>query len=87
MLTVPITGVGPFTYPWFLNGITLPDATAASYGLASATAATAGAYTVHFTNSAGATTIAAGTVTIGGGVQSPAHESPHGFCPKRSLAV
>jgi len=66
VLTVPITGVGPFTYQWFLNGLTIPGATAASYALASVTAANAGAYGVRVANAAGATTVAAGTVTVAG---------------------
>lgn len=66
VLTVPITGVGPFTYQWFLNGLTLPGATSASYSLASVTAANAGAYSVRVANSAGATTVAAGTVAVSG---------------------
>jgi choice-of-anchor C domain-containing protein len=66
VLTVPITGVGPFTYQWFLNGLTLQGATAATYSLASVTASNAGTYSVRVANSAGASTIAAGSIAVSG---------------------
>lgn len=66
VLTVPISGVGPFTYQWFLNGIALSGATSASYSLASVTAANVGTYSVRVTNSAGSSTIAAGSVAVSG---------------------
>ncbi|MSU23907.1 MAG: DUF642 domain-containing protein [Opitutus sp.] len=66
VLTVPITGVGPFSYLWFLNGIAISGATSASYSLASVTAANVGTYSVRVTNSAGSSTIAAGSVAVSG---------------------
>ena len=66
LLTVPISGVGPFTYQWFLNGLAIQGATAASYSLASVTAANSGTYSVRVGNSAGNTTIAAGSVAVSG---------------------
>ena len=45
-----VSGDGPFTYQWQLNGVNLAGATSATYGLASASVANAGTYTVVVTN-------------------------------------
>ena len=66
ILTVPISGVGPFTYQWLLNGIAISGATSATYSVPRITAANAGSYSLRVGNSAGTTTIAAGSVTVAG---------------------
>lgn len=66
ILTVPISGVGPFTYQWLLNGVAISGATSATYSVPRVTAANAGNYSLRVGNSAGTTTIAAGSVTIAG---------------------
>lgn len=63
-LTVTVTGVGPFTYQWFLNGTQIAGAISANYYIASASSTNAGTYSVRATNAAGTTTINAGTVTV-----------------------
>ncbi|MCX6951135.1 MAG: PQQ-binding-like beta-propeller repeat protein, partial [Verrucomicrobia bacterium] len=63
-LTVAATGQSPLTYQWKKDGIALPGATTATYTVASATAATAGSYTVTVTGPQGTLTSAAGVVTV-----------------------
>jgi hypothetical protein len=65
VLPISITGTGPFSYQWFLNGNAIAGATSNPYVIDSLTAAAAGAYTVRVTNPAGAQTFTAGTVAVG----------------------
>jgi len=56
-LSVTVTGAGPFTYQWYLNGTAIAGATGSTY-----TATVAGSYTVTVTNAAGTVTSAAAVV-------------------------
>jgi len=56
-LSVTVTGTGPFSYQWYLNGTAISGATGSAY-----TATTAGSYTVAVTNAAGTVTSAAAVV-------------------------
>lgn len=64
VLSVIASGTGPFTYQWSKDGAPISGATASTYFVASASAATAGSYTVAVANSGGgATTTAPAIVT------------------------
>ncbi|MCF7763615.1 MAG: immunoglobulin domain-containing protein [Verrucomicrobia bacterium] len=63
-LSVAASGTDPITYQWQLNGSDIAGATAASYSVASAQSADAGAYTVVVTNPVGSVTSATATVTL-----------------------
>ncbi|MES2696294.1 MAG: LamG-like jellyroll fold domain-containing protein [Verrucomicrobiota bacterium] len=63
-IPIPVTGTGPFTYQWFLNGTLIQGATANPYVVNSVTAATAGTYTVRVNGPAGNQTFTAGTLTV-----------------------
>ncbi len=62
---VSATSALPLSYQWQRNGTAIPGATTAVLGIARATAADAGSYTVVVSTSAGAVTSAAATLTIG----------------------
>jgi hypothetical protein len=62
--SVVATGSAPLTYQWSKDGVAISGATAASYALASTTAANAGSYTVLITNSVGSVTSAPATLTV-----------------------
>lgn len=64
-LSVTATGQGTFTYQWYKDGSALAGANAASYSVASATAANAGSYTVVITNAQGSVTSVPATVAVG----------------------
>ena len=66
ILSVPLTGVGPFTYQWYLNNVIISGATSGTYSLPRLTTANAGTYSVRVTNSAGSSTIDMGSVTVSG---------------------
>jgi hypothetical protein len=51
VLSVAVSGTGPFTYQWYLNGTAVSGATASTYK-----ATSPGGYTVSVTNSVGSTT-------------------------------
>jgi hypothetical protein len=57
-LSVSVTGTGPFTYQWYLDGGAITGATAAAY-----TATAPGSYTVSVTNSAASVTSSAAVVS------------------------
>lgn len=57
-LSVTVSGAGPFTYQWYLNGSAIAGATAATY-----TATADGTYTVTVTNSAATVTSSAAVVS------------------------
>lgn len=60
-----VTATAAATYQWYRNGVALPGATTPTYSIRAAAAAThAGTYTVVATNSVGATTSTAATLTI-----------------------
>jgi hypothetical protein len=56
-LEVFAAGVGTLSYQWFKNGVSISQATSASYLLASAKATDAGTYTVKISSSAGGGTV------------------------------
>ncbi len=62
VLSAAATGTAPLTYQWRKDGVAIADATAATYTVASATAATAGRYTVDVTNGVGGTATSATAV-------------------------
>ncbi len=63
-LTVEIAGTAPFTYQWFKDNTAIAGATAATFTLARATAADAGAYHVVVTNAAGNARSPAATISV-----------------------
>ncbi len=63
VLSVAATGTGPFTYQWRFDGTPIAGATSATYIVASATAATAGSYTVAVTSNGGTTISAPAVIT------------------------
>jgi outer membrane protein assembly factor BamB/subtilisin family serine protease len=62
--TLSVTANNAGTYQWFKNGVALVGATGATYTGATATAASAGNYTVVVTGNAGSVTSAAAIVTV-----------------------
>jgi hypothetical protein len=62
--SVSATGSSPLAYQWLLNGADLPGATTATLAIASASLTNAGSYTVVVTNSFGAVTNLAGTLSV-----------------------
>jgi hypothetical protein len=63
--SVSATSALPMSYQWQRNGVAIPGATTAVLGLARATAAEAGSYTVTVSTSAGSVTSSAAVLTIG----------------------
>jgi uncharacterized delta-60 repeat protein len=63
-LSVTASGVGPFSYQWFKDGVLLNGATNATLTLANVSSANAGNYTVRVTNSFGSVTTSAATLTV-----------------------
>lgn len=66
ILTVPVTGIGPFTYQWFLNNSPISGAVNGTYSLPRLTSAHAGTYRVNVTNSAGTTSVNMGSIDVSG---------------------
>ncbi|HKQ75856.1 MAG TPA: pectinesterase family protein [Blastocatellia bacterium] len=62
--TVAAEGSSPLSYQWRKDGVIIPGATAATYAIASANAADAGAYTVTVTNAAGGATSDPAVLTV-----------------------
>jgi beta-galactosidase len=62
--SVGVSGSGPFSYQWQLNGSNLPGANAATYDIFQVQSSNVGSYTVVVTNPAGSVTSAAATLTI-----------------------
>lgn len=62
--TVVATGTPAPTYQWQKSGVNIAGATSATYTIASATLADAGAYTVVVTNPAGTVTSSAAALTV-----------------------
>jgi hypothetical protein len=60
-LTVSVTGAGPFSYQWYVNGTAIPGATSPAY-----VATAMGSYTVAVTNASATVTSAAAVVAPGG---------------------
>lgn len=66
VLSVPITGVGPFSYQWYFNGVLISGATSATYSIGSVTAANNGNYSLRVTNAVGFTDFPAGSIAVSG---------------------
>jgi len=64
-------GTAPLAYQWKFNGSAISGATATSYTISSVQSANAGSYTVTVTNSAGAVTSSAATLTVNPTVSAP----------------
>ena len=62
--TADVAGSRPLTYQWFRNDVAIAGATAPALRLPSVTAADSGAYKLTATNSLGAATSAAATLTV-----------------------
>src|ERR1700722_5250873 len=55
-LSVPVTGAGPFTYQWLLNGVAIPGATNGSFLLTNAVPGNLGKYQLVASNGGGSVT-------------------------------
>ncbi len=64
LLTVGVSGTGPFTYQWLSNSVVMPGATASAYSVPSAPKSFAASYSVKVTNAGGSTTSSAGVVLV-----------------------
>lgn len=62
--SVTATGTNPLTYQWQKGGVAIAGATSPSYTIASAQSTDAGTFTCVVTNSAGAVTSSAATLTV-----------------------
>ncbi len=71
VIPITVTGTGPFTYQWFLNGVAISGATANPYVVNSVTAANAGTYTVRVINPAGTQSFTAGSLTVPANAAAP----------------
>ncbi|HEY4249383.1 MAG TPA: immunoglobulin domain-containing protein [Lacunisphaera sp.] len=72
-LTIAATGSPPFSYQWRKNGANVTGATAATLALPAVTSADAGLYDVVITNSGGATTSNAITLTVDAAIVAPSN--------------
>jgi hypothetical protein len=63
-VSVPVTGVGPFTYQWFFNGVAINGGTNGSFLLTNATANNLGKYQLVAANNAGSVTSAVVNVSF-----------------------
>lgn len=70
VLPISITGTGPFTYQWYLNGLAITNSNVNPYVVETLTSGAAGTYTVKVTNPGGSQTFTAGTVAVNA-VNSP----------------
>ncbi len=75
-LTVIASGSAPVSYLWRKDGQAIAGATASNYTLSNVTAASAGAYTVVVSNSAGSVTSSAAVVIINSAIAGPAIVTP-----------
>lgn len=74
VLPIPVSGTGPFTFQWFLNGTAISAAnggTVNPYVVNAVTAAAGGTYTVRVTGPAGTQTFTAGTLTVPATANAP----------------
>ncbi len=71
VLPISVTGAGPFTYQWFLNGVAIAGATANPYVVNTVTAANAGTYTVRVTGASGTQTFTAGSLSVPASAAAP----------------
>lgn len=62
--TVAVTGLPPFSYQWFKDGVALAGAIAPTLTLPAAEPATSGAYSVRVTNASGSATSGIATLTV-----------------------
>ncbi len=71
VMPISVTGTGPFTFQWLLNGNVIAGATANPYVVNSVTAANAGTYTVRVTSPGGTQTFNAGSLTVPANAGAP----------------
>ncbi len=64
VLSVTVSGTGPFSYQWRRDGIALDGATASAFAISSLTPGDAGSYDVVVTNHRGSVTSAAARITL-----------------------
>ena len=62
--SVSVSGTGPLTYQWMLNGVAIAGATSSTYDLAAASAAQAGLYSVKVTGPANTVTSAGAALSV-----------------------
>jgi hypothetical protein len=87
VLSVAVSGTGPFTYQWRRNGVPVPGATSASLSFANAQTSDAGSYDVVVSNVAGSSTSAAALVTLNTPVSIAAQPQGGAFNPGDPLAL
>lgn len=63
-LAAAVTSTAALNYQWYREGLSIPDATAASYTIAAATITDEGVYTLMATNAAGGTRSAPALLTV-----------------------
>ena len=85
-LAVGVSGTGPFSYQWLLNGTSVAGATAAFYSIPAASASDAGTYMVEVNNAAGSVTSGSAALTVIAAAQPVAvtvttHPSPQVQAP------
>ena len=64
-LSANASGVGPFAYQWYVNGVPVAGATASTYSLLATASNNGSVYTVAVTNAAGTSMSAPYTLTVG----------------------
>lgn len=65
IFSISVTGTGPFSYQWFLNGILIPGATGPSYAKTNVKLSDSGGqYSIQVTNSAGTANSQIATLTV-----------------------
>ncbi len=75
--SVVVTGAAPLSYQWFMDGVPIPDAGAASYTTPATTQAYDGAFlTCFISNSAGNVTSNPARLTVTGGQDGPLNDAP-----------
>jgi alpha-amylase len=86
-LSIEAEGSGPLDYQWLRNGEEIPGANAATYTVASAGAADAGAYRVLVSNVAGTALSAEAVVTVSTPAPGDARIVRHAQFPSRHVAA
>lgn len=77
-LTVVPTGIEPYTFQWYQNGVAVPGATNPVLTLQNLQASSAGSYSVTVADSAGSVTSSPATVAVTGLATAPEPTTPTG---------